>query len=303
MNGLKQVLRATLATMLTVLVVTGCASKQPPEPARETQLGTLDRSARLAYDLGQYDQAVTLYHAVLDRALLEDEPLAIVTARYNLAASQLAVGEYEDALRQIDLADAERMRRSGPQDAALTLLRATVLYRLNRPVEASAVLDQILTSDSAAAPDVREAGLFLDGLMAAEARDTDRLSAAAAALGPAPPATNAADVLELRAWLDRLQGTTSRALKGFEQVVALRRAEGDYRGMNRALTSAADLAEDTGDPGLAAAYMLRAGRSAARLEQRDARKWLEHAVRLGRATGDTGLVEEAQAEIEQLPET
>jgi len=292
-----------LATLLVALLAIGCASKPPPEPVRETTLGTLDRSARLAYDLGQYDQAVTLYRAVLDQALLEDEPQAIVSTRYNLAASQLAVGEYDAALRQINLADAERIRRSGPQDAELTLLRATVLYRLNRPVEASAELDQILSPDSPAAPDVREAALFLDGLMAADARDSYRLSTVVAALGPAPPATNDADVLELQAWLDRLQGKTSRALKGFEQVVALRRDEGDYRGMNRALAAAANLAEDSNDPGLAATYLLRAGRSAARLEQHDARKWLEHAARLGQATGDTGLVEEAQAEIARLPES
>ncbi len=283
--------------LLGAWLLASCASAPPPEPAHEIKRDALDRSAWLAFDLGQHDQAVVLYQQVLDEALREDDLEAIVEARYNLAASQMALGDYSQALEQISLAMADLRRRKAGWDPELTLLQATVLYRAGREREARTALVRLQHDGAGVTPTVRASALFLSGLMAAKAGEAGRLAAIIATMGEFTTDAANANRLELEAWLAQLQGSTAAALARFEELVDIRRGERDYRGMNRALVAAADLAEARSEVATAAGYLLRAGRSAARMRQPEARGWLQRAVRLGRRAGDSALVREAEMEL------
>ena len=285
--------------LLCVWLLAGCASK-PPDFQRDTKFDSLDRSARHAFDLGQHEQAVTLYQAVLNEALKEDDLQAIVATRYNLAASQMSVGEYEEALGQINLAVAESERREAGWDPELTLLRATVLYRAGREQEAQKDLVQLHNGGAEVELNVRVSALFLSGLIAAKAGQADRLAAIIDAMDKPVTDLATANRLELEAWRLRLEGSADESLSRFTRLADLRRIKQDYRGMNRALSAAADLAEARGNTDTAAGYLLRAGRSAARLGQPEARAWLERALRLGTQSSDSALVREAELELAAL---
>jgi tetratricopeptide (TPR) repeat protein len=287
------------ALALLFLALAGCGgiAKQDAEPPTERQ--TLNRSAQLAFSRGQYAQAATLYQATLDKALIEDTPGAIVDARFNLALSQTYLGNHRAALDQVTQADAERVRRELGPDPELELLRATLHYRAGDPAAAQRTLDSLL-DDSAVAPPTAARAHFVAGLIAAHRNDVPALRKHRDAL-PADDGPGArADRLELDGRPAAFGGEPDQALRLLDEAMLLRSADRDYRGMARVLVVAGDVAERTGRTGAAADYLLRAGRSAARRGDPDARAWLERARGLGERGGDAALVLEADTMLIEL---
>ena len=282
-----------------ILLLTACSSTPEPEAQPVTERASLNRSAQLAFSQGQYAQAATLYEAALDEALLEDQPEAIIDARFNLALSQTYLGDYQTALDQVTQADAERVRRALGPDPELQLLRATIHYRAGEPAKADDILETLLR-DPKLAPATASKAHFVAGLIAADRGDAASLRRHLNALPVEDAAGGKADRFELEGRLAGMSGKTDDALRLFDQAILLRSMDRDFRGMTRVLAAAGGLAEQAGRTALAGGYLLRAGRSAAQHAEPDARAWLERARDLGKLAGDTALVLEAEATLDQL---
>lgn len=283
-----------LRLLSLVMFLAACGSAPEREAEPETERQSLQRSAQLAFSQGQYAQAVALYGAALDEAMAEDRAVEIVDLRFNIALSQMYIGQYDDALQQVAKADAERVRRGLGADPELRLLEATIRFRAGDLRASRSGLTRLL-SIPGLNPATAAKGHFVAGLIAAELADRAQLRRHLAGLPPSAEPGARADRLELEAHLAVLAGDTPGGLGRFDQAIALRGVERDYRGMARALAGAGTVAERAGQPGRAAGYFLRAGRSAVQRAEADATTWLEQAVRLGRQAGDEALVAEATA--------
>lgn len=293
-----RVTAARYLVMAATVLLAACASAPEPQPTPPTGQQTLDRSARLAFEQGQYAQAATLYQAALQAALAEDSPGAIIDAHFNLALCQTYTGEYPAALGHVARAEAERIRRGLPVEPDLQLLAGTIHYRAGNPDRARAELDRILEG-GAASMATRHKAHFIAGLIAADRASADTLQVHMAAL-ETDETVAATDRLELEARMAALDGDVDSALRLLDQVVALRRIERNYRGMVRALASAGDVAENAGRLGDAGNYFLRAGRSGAQRAEPEAPAWLRHARDLGRRQGDQALVLEVTGILESI---
>ncbi len=287
---------ALCAALAGLVVLGGCGSTPEAERAPPTQRQSLDRSARLAFEQARYPQAATLYEAALRAALAEDDPTAIIDARFNLALCQTYVGQYEAALAQIAQADAERVRRGLPVDPDLQLLAGTIRYRAGDAELSEATLEALLQGGTATAP-TRAKAHFVAGLIAADRGATGALRTRIAALSVDANDSARSDRFELQARLAGLEGDVDGALGLLDQVVVSRRLERDYRGMVRALATAGGLAEGASRLQQAGDYFLRAGRSAAQRAEPEAREWLVRAKTLGERSGDSALVLEAEGSL------
>jgi len=279
-----------------ICAAVGCSGKPEREPEAPTKQQSLDRSARLAFAQANYAQAATLYEAALQSALTEDEPVAIIDARFNLALCQTYLGEYDAALLQIDQANLERQRRGLGGDHGLQLLAGTVHYRAGRLAKAQTLLDQVL-KDATAAASTRAKAHFIAGLMAADQSLVAVLMGHVDALSADTASESYIDRLELLARLTGLQGDIDGSLELLDKVAVSRRLERDYRGMARALAEAGALAQRAQRLQQAGGYFLRAGRSAIRRGDPQAVDWLNRARELGNQSGDAALSREAEAAL------
>jgi tetratricopeptide (TPR) repeat protein len=272
----------------------GCTSTPQVETQAVTERQSLLRSARLAFTRAQYALAASLYQRALVKAMAEDDPVAIIDARFNLALSQTYLGHYHQALAQVSLAEAERSRRNLGPDRELQLLEATIHYRAGDLDVAHAAVVRLLAEPGLNAASTAHA-CFIAGLIAADRNDAAALRAQLAALDAIGSHSNEADRLELQGRLAAIEGRSGKAQHIMDQAIALRRLEGDYHGMVRVLASAGDLAESEGELALAGGYLLRAGRSGLQRDAPEARGWLERARTLGERSGDASLVLEANS--------
>lgn len=279
-------------SVLILLVLSGCSGSPPKQAEAPTEQASLDRSARLAFDQGRYDQAASLYDATLQAALKEDAAQAIVDARFNLALCRMYQGKYAQALDQLTRAEAERVRRALSGDGSIGLLVATVRYRQGDLMQAATTIDRVL-ADASTSPATLSKARFIAGLIAADSGDAAALQRHRVAIDDAASAGTAADRLELAALLDGLQGNTASALTQLDQVALARRIERDYRGMVRALAKASDVAAAASQLQAAGRYLLRAGRSALQFGEPDAKHWLQRAASLATQAGDGETAREA----------
>ncbi|GBR49733.1 hypothetical protein AA11825_1453 [Acetobacter pomorum DSM 11825] len=206
--------------------------------------------------------AVTQYRKAADLALLRDDVSAITEAGYDLAVAQLAANAPDKALQTTQATRQAAAARGQTQLYALDLVEAAAHYRLGHYSSAiSSATQAMQSSDTALAG---RAALVL-GLAADAQSDSANLQKAAAYLASLKKplsSTQQADQAEIQARVLR-QSAPQQAETLAMQAADLRRADGAYRDMARALALAARIASAQGDQQKARALWERAAQSAA----------------------------------------
>jgi tetratricopeptide (TPR) repeat protein len=292
-----------MALMVWVLMAGGCSSSRgvPKRSEVDENSARLNRSARIAYDNGQLEQAANLYRQALDRAYLRDDRKAVVDAQYNLAVCMLGLRFYDRALGWVQQAQNELLRGGRKVTPDILLLEAVILFRTGKPDDAWRVSDQILAAPESPPATVYGKTHFLRGLIADQRGDTDQLGREIDALAKAGNPGGRADHAELSGRLARAGNHWEAAIEAFDQTARLRREDHDYGEMAQALALAADACEQADKPARAATRYLRAGRSAAlQGNHQDAKKWLNQAVELAGQAGDESLKQEAGVYLKSI---
>jgi tetratricopeptide (TPR) repeat protein len=294
---------AALALALVVFAMGGCSSSRGvahPSGVDEKS-ARLNRSARIAYDLEQLEQAANLYRQALNRAYLRDDRPAVVDAQYNLAVCLLALRSYDEALAWVYRAQKELAHDQQSVTADVLLLEAVILFRTGKPDKAWRITDQILSAPDLSPVTVAGKTHFLRGLIADQRGDSDQLGREIDVLAKSIDTGGRADHKELTGRLARAAGNWQAAIEAFDETAGLRRQDRDYSEMAQALALAADACRQDGHPKRAAVRYLRAGRSAAQQgNDPDAKKWLNHAVELAGQAGDESLEEEARSYLKSI---
>jgi tetratricopeptide (TPR) repeat protein len=289
---------------LTVLLV-ACASPPPtppaPIPPLREKLGEQNRIALTAFESGRFEQAADIYDQALTTATAMDDSAAIVDAHYNRAVSLMLAEKYPQARLSIHRAEDELSRVGRTPPPELTLLSATLAYRVGDDATAW-TLTTVLTGS--AAPNqiqVANRAWFLRGLLANRRDDNPELNLAIEVLRASPNSSTRADRLELEGYRAAAAGDSVAAVVAFDQASRARNEIGDYRGMSRSLVAAAEVLEEAGRKLEAADRYLRAGRSAAsRGSMANARVWLESAEKLAGEADAPGIAAEARMQLQQI---
>ena len=301
-----KLLAITAVTLLWLFTAAGCGSSQivAQKPGHDENLARLNRSARIAYDNGQLEQAASLYRQALDRAYMRDDRDAIVDARYNLAVCMLGLRSYDKALVLVRQAKRELARDRHRISADILLLEATILYRADKPDEAWQITDRILTEFENPPAVVKNKTHYLRGMISGQRGETARLGRELNALSKSSDPGQQADRQELTGRLAMAEGRWDEAIEAFDDVVRLRREKLDYAEMAQALALGADACHKAGKHSAAATRYFRAGRSAAQQGNgQDANRWLSSAVRSAEQAGDEVLKQEISTYLEtvQIP--
>ena len=292
--------------LLLALGLAACASGKPAEeqiPA-DNRLERTNRVARVAFQLGRYAQAASLYRKAADLAYERDDINAAVDAQYNAAVCLVRLDKVDEADTLLRRTKAELARAGQTEPVELRLLEATVLYRQGRYEEAWSLCESIISSD----PDSQAAqrAQFLLGLIAADQGDQARLRSAIADLSTTGDTVDGrlkADRFELSGHLALLEGRYDASVSDFVQAARLRSAGTDYRGTVRALSKAGEASEAAGLVRQASVHYLRAGRSAQQQGARErARKLLTRSLALADQAGDAETAREAQRYLTLLKE-
>lgn len=227
---------------VTLAGLIGCGGSAPlqnpvdlpdAEWARSMQLG------RIAFDRGRFELAQQMYQHALARARIMDDPQTISDAAYNLAASQIQLGDYLQAQILLEEAKSEATGYPGRQDDLL-LLQAKVARLQGNSADALTALSPLLKPPpTTTTTTIRKRAWLLKGLIAC---DLGQIVEADHALGqahalPGPPASAAltASFHQLQGCLLLHQGSYLQAANAFEQEAAYLRASGQYRKMAAAL--------------------------------------------------------------------
>ncbi len=291
--------------ILVVLLITagGCGSSRVVQKGSgvDENLARLNRSARMAYDNGQLEQAANLYHQALNRAYLRDDRMAIVDAQYNLAVCMLGLRSYDKALVWVHQAQNELVRGEESVTADILLLEATILFRTGQLDDAWQITDQILLPSNQPAEAVESKTHFLRGLIADKRGDTNQLRKEINALNSFADSGLKADREELSGRLAMAENNWEAAIQAFDSTAGHRREKLDYRKMVQALALAGEACDRAGKPSDAAKRYFRAGRSAARQGiNQDAIQWLERAEQLAGQAGDEPLKQEVHSYLKNL---
>jgi len=293
-----------LILILCLLTAGGCGSARvlPKSSGVDENLIRLNRSARIAYDNGQLEQAANLYRQALDRAYLRDDRQAVVDAQYNLAVCMLGVRSYDKALERVHQAQNELARGDQSVTADILFLEAAILFRTGKPDKAWQITDQILSVSERPPGAVESKTHFLRGLIADLRGDTGQLGREIDALAKSDNPGRQADREELTGRLARAEGNWKVAIEAFDLTVKLRRENFDYSEMAQSLALAADACNQAGIPSEAAKRYFWAGRSAIQQGKiQDAKKWLNKAVQLAGQAGDEALEQEVRSFIQSMP--
>ncbi|MFO1084762.1 MAG: hypothetical protein U1E21_09380 [Reyranellaceae bacterium] len=287
-------MRLRLLPPLVALALAACGGGGPadPGPSPDAKLDQANRAGGQALSMDMPSLAVRQYKTALQRAYERDDAGAIADVSYNLALAQMRAGDAKAAIATVQDAQRDLDRRRAAIPAELFLVLAAASYRANDLAAADSAAQETLSrtsSDSDTAP----RAWFIRGLVAAQRGDGPALTQAIAALPPSKQADLQADREELEGRAALLDNRPAEALARLQRAAYNRQQALDYRGMARALASAADAAQRSGQSTEAADLLLRAGRSA--LLQGDtatALPLLRRAEETARQTGQNGIVEE-----------
>ena len=279
---------------LAALVLAACGGGSPadPGPPPDARLDQANRAGTQALSMDMPSLAVRQYTTALQRAYERDDAGAIADVSYNLALAQMRAGDAKAAIATVRDAQRDLERRRAPVPAELFLVLAAASYRAGDLAAADSAARETLSRTSGDG-DTAPRAWFIRGLVAAQRGDGAALAQAIAALPPSKQADLQADREELEGRAALLGNRPADALALLQRAAANRQQALDYRGMARALASAADAAQRSGHAAEAADLLLRAGRSA--LLQGDAATalpLLRRAEETARQTGQTGIVDE-----------
>jgi tetratricopeptide (TPR) repeat protein len=291
--------------ILVVLLITagGCGSSRVVHKGSgvDENLARLNRSARIAFDNGQLEQAANQYRQALNRAYLRDDRKAVVDAQYNLAVCMLGLRSYDKALERVHQAQNELVRNEESVTADILLLKATILYRTGKLEDAWQITDQILLPPNQPAEAVESKTHFLRGLIADKRGDTNQLRKEINALNSFADSGLKADREELSGRLAMAENNWDAAIQAFDSTARQRREKLDYRKMVQALALAAEACDRAGKPSDASKRYFRAGRSAAlQGNHQDAVQWLERAAQLAGQAGDEPLKQEVRSYLKSM---
>lgn len=297
-------LRRRLVPLL-LLVMVGCGGGPPPAdpPAATVDAGLAAerRLAQSAFRARSYEQAAVLYGRVLERAYARDDLVMIGDAGYELAIVELRRGRPRAAATLAARTRAELTRRGAAPFPELFLVEAFARWRLDELDSARRLLAETGAAAGRPAAALTSRIAYLQGLLAAAARDRAGLAAALAALDDSALPLVRADRDELAGRLALLDDDPTGALTAFERAIATRRAAGAFDTLPDSLALAGRAALAADQPRRAADLYLRAGRSAHEQGQiDDARRWLGEALRIARGTGQAMVRREAQDRLRAL---
>lgn len=306
MIGLRHAVARTVAAAALCLGAS-CAGPGPAprEPPGDTLIVQASSAARRAYEVGEFEQARGLYRRALVRARTINHAGHAADAAFNLAMSEIALGNYGVAERLLFDAQYDA-GRAGAETVDILLLRAKVAYLRQRLQDALAFIQAVV---AAAAPQrIRLQAIILRGQIGCESGDAASGAAelrAAKALAASendelPPAISA-DLAKLEGTVARLTGRADDAALAFDAEAELLRASHRYRDMGYALARAADAHLAGGRPALAADRFFLAARSLdARGETDRAQALLASSLSAAKEGGDEGARARAQLLLDDI---
>ncbi len=297
-------LRVVVLVLPFILIALGgCGASRvvPQNDGVDENSTRLNRSARIAYDMGQLKQAANLYRQALNRAYLRDDRKAVVDAQYNLAVCMLGLRSYDEALVWVQRAQKESVHGRQSVTTDILLLEAVILFRTGKPDKAWQITDQIFSASETSPVPVKSKTHFLRGLIADQRGDIDQLGREIDALAKSIDPGGRADHKELAGRLAMAAGNWEAAIEAFDETVRLRREDRDYGEMAQSLSLAADACQRAGQPSRAATRYFRAGRSAVQQgNHQDAIQWLNSAIELAGQAGDEPLKQEVGDYLESI---
>jgi len=250
-----------------VCLSASCASTDPGSSVErgDTVVVQASSAARLAYERGDFGQAQKLFRLALKRARAINDAALAADAAYNLAMSEIGLGEYDTAAQLLRQAYYDAVRASS-NTADIQLVRAKVAYLRMRPFEALTFLDEIAASNPVQS--IQLQGMILRGQIFGDAGDKDaanselrsaeRLVASSQAV---LSASVGADLAKLEGTVSRLEGKLDIAAHSFDDEAELLRIAHRYRDMAYALARAAEAYLAVGEQALAADRFFLAARS------------------------------------------
>jgi tetratricopeptide (TPR) repeat protein len=278
-----------VAAAVFILMFAGCGStpKKATEPPRDRELNAAVRTARYAFEHGNYREAAGIYRTALTRAYIRNDSEAILDIRYNLAVCLLELGKLKEALELVQQARADLAASGERIPSDLRLLEATVLYREDRLNRSWKVTESILSPAGDASSLVRAKTHFLRGLIADSRGELSALRESIKRMGQSGNVAMRSDRAELRGRAAMAEERWEQAARYLDAAASLRRQSRDYRRMAISLALAAEASRRAGQERQAASLFLQAGRSAAmRGSRSSARMWLTQAARLFDRLGD-----------------
>jgi tetratricopeptide (TPR) repeat protein len=293
-----------LSVVLLCLCV-GCAGPRPrpAEPAGDRQVAQASSAARLAYELGEYEQARTLYRRALTRAQAIDAADLAADAAFNLAMSEIGLQRYEAADELLLQAEYDAARASSGT-IEIRLLRAKVAYLRGRLPEARALADEVLAAQ--APPRSQLQARILRGQMFCDTGDlasakAELRSIESRAADPQLTPSVRADVAKLQGTVARMEANREAAARLFDTEAQLLRSAHRYRDMGYAYARAAEAHLAAGRPALAADRFFLAARSLKGLGDLDtARGFAESGLSAAEKAGDAAARARARLLLEEI---
>ena len=295
---------------IPAVLVCLCASCASPGPGPGVEPGDLvvvqaSSAARRAYERGDFVQAQKLFRRALTRARTINDAGLAADASYNLAMSEIGLGDYDAAEQLLRQAyyDADR---ASSNTADIQLVRAKVAFLRMRHAQALALLDDVAASQPARS--VRLQAMILRGQISCDAGDLDaarsELRAIQKLVSDAEPALSpsiGADLAKLEGTLSRLEGKADAAASSFDDEAELLRVAHRYRDMGYALARAAKAYRAAGRQALAADRFFLAARSLEGLGDTDAAKsFLASSLSAAENAGDHDARIRAQMLLEEI---
>ena len=278
---------------------------EPTKPRSDTLIAQASVAARLAYERGDFGQARQLYRQALTRARAVDDAGLAADAAYNLAISEIALGNYAVAEQLLPEAVYDAGRAASATDDIL-LLRAKVAYLREQLPEALAIASVV--ADSRAALALRLQAMLLRGHIFCErgelapARsELQRVQGLGAAADAKLPPAIRADRAKLEGMIARLEGNLAAAAGLFDSEAELLRRAHRYRDMGYALARVADAYLAAGQPDLAAdRYYLAARSLDARGEHATAQAFLASSLAAADKAGKQNARERALSLLDEI---